>query len=163
MGPPVASYVPTVSSRNGVHSIKMIQKAIDRMAQNSFVLRGWSVTLATGMLAVAVAEEKRRVAFLALLPAFALWGVVAFYRRQERLFRGLHDNVCLAFGSEDVTNFSMDTRNIKDLRSWFKTLFAKVVIGLHGPLLIVILVVALLVHRESLEQLVACIAAAFRR
>src|SRR5262245_15467040 len=146
-----------------VEHLKMIQKAIDRMAQNSFVLRGWSVTLATGMLAVAVAEEKRRFAILALLPALALWGLDAFYLRQERLFRGLHDNVCLAFGSEDVTDFSMDTRNIQNVRSWFKTLFAKVVIGLHGPLFIVILTVALLVHWESLAELVACVAGAFRR
>jgi hypothetical protein len=143
--------------------LKMIQKVIDRMAQNSFLLRGWSVTLATGMLAVAVAEEKRRFAFLALLPALALWGLDAFYLRQERLFRGLHDNVCLAFGSKDATTFSMDTRNIQNVRSWFKTLFAKVVIGLHGPLLVVILTAALLVHRDALSQLITCVAAVFRR
>jgi len=57
----------------------------------------------------------------------------------------------------------MDTRTIENVRSWFKTLFAKVIIGLHGPLLAVILAVALLVNREALSQVVACFAAAVRR
>jgi len=146
-----------------IEHLKMIQKAIDRMAQNSFLLRGWSVTLATGMLAVAVAEEKQRFAFLALFPALALWGLDAFYLRQERLFRVLHDNVCLAFGSASAVTFSMDTRSIENVRSWFKTLFAKVIIGLHGPLLAVIFAVALLVHREVLAQVVACFASVLGR
>jgi hypothetical protein len=81
---------------------------------------------------------------------------------QERLFRGLHDKVCLAFGSEDATTFSMDTRGIANVRSWFKTLFAKVVVGLHGPLLVVIITVALLVNRDLLARLISCLAAIFR-
>ena len=153
-----------------IEHLKMIQRAIERMAQNSFLLRGWSVTLATGLLAVAVAKEKQVFAFLALLPIIALWGLDAFYLRQERLFRGLHDelrqeleNNGSRFGSETEATFSMDTRNVKNVHSWFKTLFAKVVIGLHGPLLVVVIAVALLVNREALAQLATCIAAAFRR
>jgi hypothetical protein len=140
--------------------VKMIQRTIERMAQNSFLLRGWSVTLATGILAIAVAEEKHIFTLLALMPALALWGLDAFYLRQERLFRGLHDEVCAAFGNQGPVSFSMDTRHVTGVHSWFKTLFAKVVVGLHGPLILVILAVGLLIHREGLAALVACIAAA---
>src|SRR5262245_24139507 len=133
--------------------LKMIQKAIDRMAQNSFLLKGWSVTLATGMLAVAVEKDKGAFAILALAPAAALWGLDAFYLRQERLFRGLHTEVCAAFGSADPVTFAMDTGHITGVqRSWFRTLFAKVVIGLHGPLLAVIAAVGLLIHRQALAR-----------
>lgn len=144
--------------------LKMIQKAIERMAQNSFLLKGWSVTLTTGMLAVAVEKNKGAFAILALLPAAALWGLDAFYLRQERLFRGHHDNVCTTFGTSDPVTFSMDTRQVTGVqRSWFRTLFAKVVIGLHLPLIVVILIVAALVHRERLSALTTCIGAAFHR
>ena len=143
--------------------VKMIQRAIDRMAQNSFLLKGWSVTLATGMLAIAIEKDKGAFAVLALLPAAALWGLDAFYLRQERLFRGLHTEVCAAFGSADAVTFAMDTGHITSVeRSWFRTLFAKVVVGLHGPLLAVIATVGLFVHREALARFATCIAIGLR-
>src|SRR2546428_555807 len=54
--------------------LKMVQGAIGRMAQNSFVLKGWSVTLVTAMMALAVSDKNRGYAALALFPALARWG-----------------------------------------------------------------------------------------
>src|SRR5437867_4358278 len=105
--------------------LKMIQGIVSRMAQNSFLLKGWSVTLTVGILAAAASGKETHFAYLALLPALVFWGLDAFYLRQERLFRALHDNVCAAFGKDPVT-FSLDTRVVSEsAMSWWKTLFAK--------------------------------------
>jgi hypothetical protein len=141
----------------------MIQAVIARMAQNSFLLKGWSVTLATGILAAAITAKTLGFGLLALLPAAVFWGLDAFYLRQERLFRALHDDVCAAFGNSPVT-FSMDARSVTSpVASWGRTLFAKTVVGLHGPLVLAILLVVGLVHREIVLNVIACIGAGLRR
>ena len=76
--------------------LELIQGVISRMAGNSFLLKGWSVTLAAALLAVAANEARARFSAVALLPAFAFWGLDAYYLRQERLFRCLFDHVRLA-------------------------------------------------------------------
>lgn len=142
--------------------LKMVQAAIGRMAQNSFLLKGWSVTLTTGILAAAITGKEPGFGLLALLPAVAFWGLDAFYLRQERLFRGLHDDVCAAYGNTPV-DFSMDTATVSSrTTSWYRTLWAKTVVGLHGSLVGVILIVAALVHRAAVLSLLSCFAASFR-
>jgi hypothetical protein len=132
--------------------VKMIQTAIGRMAQNSFVLKGWSVTLATGILAVALGERQQAFAWLGLLPALAFWGLDAFYLRQEQLFRALHDNVCAAFGSASPVTFNMNTSKVTNPpMPWRCLLFSKTIFGLHAPLVAVILAIAvfMLTRRET--------------
>jgi hypothetical protein len=135
--------------------LKMIQTIIGRMAQNSFVLKGWSVTLATGLVAAGAASGKDpRLILLALLPVLVFWGLDAFYLRQERLFRALHDNVCAAFGTDPVT-FSLDTRVIDAaVTSWWRTLFSKTVIWLHAPIVAVVLIVTGTLMREGILRIV---------
>src|SRR5215813_1431418 len=73
--------------------LKMIQTAIARMAQNSFVTKGWSVTLVTGALALTVTEKQHALVFLGIVPVLAFWSLDAFYLLQERRFRVIHDQV----------------------------------------------------------------------
>src|SRR5436309_15095253 len=70
--------------------LKMIQAAIARMAQNSFVTKGWSVTLVTATLALTVTEKQHALVLLSIVPALAFWFLDAFYLRQERLFLVIH-------------------------------------------------------------------------
>ncbi len=100
--------------------VKMIQAVISRMAQNSFVLKGWSVTLGTGILGVAISEKQAVFAWLGFLPALAFWGLDAFYLRQEKLFRALHDDVCAAFGSNAPVTFAMNTATLETPPSWLR-------------------------------------------
>jgi len=129
--------------------IKMIQAVVTRMAQNSFLLKGWSVTLSVGILSAAASAKEASFALLALLPAVVFWGLDAFYLRQERLFRALHDDVCGAFGNDPVT-FSLQTGKVEPtVKSWYKTLFAKTIVWLHAPLIVSILLVAGLIHKAT--------------
>lgn len=137
--------------------LRMIQAIIGRMGQNSFLLKGWSVTLTVGILAAATAGREVGFALLALLPALVFWGLDAFYLRQERLFRALHDDVCASFGKDPVI-FSLDTRKVQaTVTSWWRTLFAKTVLGLHGPLVISIILITGIIQRAAIVRLVTCL------
>ena len=142
--------------------LKMVQGIVARMAQNSFLLKGWSVTLTAGILAAAAAGKDASFSQLALLPALVFWGLDAFYLRQERLFRVLHDDICAAFGKDPVT-FSLDTKRIQPaVVSWWRTLFAKTVVSLHGTLVVAILLVGATIYRAKVGALLSCIAQALR-
>ncbi|MDE0668129.1 MAG: hypothetical protein OXI48_03775, partial [bacterium] len=72
--------------------LAMIQGVINRLAQNSFLLKGWSVLLVSALLAVAAGSSEDWILPVAFLPAVAFWGLDGYYLRQERLFRRLYDH-----------------------------------------------------------------------
>lgn len=69
--------------------IEILQSIITRMAQNSFTIKGWAVTVLTALLAFSGKDADRGFALYALYPALAFWGLDAYYLMQERLFRAL--------------------------------------------------------------------------
>jgi hypothetical protein len=114
--------------------LDLVQGVISRMAGNSFVLRGWAVTLVAGLLAVSAKETQIRFAVIALLPAVAFWGLDAFYLQHERLFRALYDHVRAASEQELQRDpYSLSTRPFRTSRpGWFSTLWTPAILGVHG-------------------------------
>ena len=86
--------------------LKMIQAVINRMAHNSFLLKGWSVILTAALFVLAANDAKPQFILVALFPALMLWGLDGYFLWQERLFRALYDRVRLADSSVD---YSMNT------------------------------------------------------
>ena len=128
--------------------LEMIQAIINRMAANSFQLKGWSVTLLSALLALgAVSGRALFICPLALLPCLAFWALDGFFLRQERLFRALYN----AAARQDETaalTFSMDTRPyLGAVASWRMTCLSRTLFLFHGALLLgVTAVSALLIH-----------------
>lgn len=125
--------------------LEMLQGVINRMAANSFHLKGWSVVLVSAFFALAASGADTRFAFLALFPAIAFWVLDGFFLWQERLFRGLYDHV-RALADADIT-FSMDTSVSKaSVESWFDVTFSRTLSIFHGAVcgavVIVILILA---------------------
>jgi hypothetical protein len=140
---PISESYPAsgIGSGFAAHEIKhldLVQSVISRMAQNSFHLKGWSVTVATATVALAAKESSPGLATLALFPAAAFWGLDAYYLRQERLYRKLYE--AIADPPKTVRPFSMTTEDYAgEVRSWVKTLAAKSVLPLHAAVVLVIL------------------------
>lgn len=86
--------------------LKMLQAVITRMASNSFMVKGWCVTLVSALIALSAKDAKYMV-FVAFLPVLMFWWLDAFFLRQERLFRKLYDGV--RENGKDDSDFSMNT------------------------------------------------------
>ena len=124
--------------------LELIQTVTARMASNSFFLKGWTITIAAGLFALAAKDSNIHFALLALFPALAFWGLDAYYLRQERLFRELYKEVCylLAEPRQNYPLFSLDTSPYqKKVSSWFKTLWSPTVVAVHATVVLVILIV----------------------
>ena len=86
--------------------LEMIQGVINRMANNSFMLKGWAVTLVAGIFALASKDAEKIYFLVAYVPIVAFWGLDAYYLRQERLYRKLYDKVRMMDDNE--IDFSMN-------------------------------------------------------
>lgn len=103
-----------VDKADVIKHLEMIQAIINRMAANSFLLKGWSPTVAAALMAFALDNMNRWLAAMALLPLVGFWALDAYYLRRERLYRRLHDHVRHALLDLDapleVELFCMNTK-----------------------------------------------------
>lgn len=141
-----------------VKHLELIQGAIERLAQNSFALKGWAVTLVAALFALSAKESIHIYFLIALIPALTFWGLDAFYLMQEEKFRKLYDAVRILPVSELENNpFSMDTSPYEHVRfpknmpagprrarSWFGICWSTSIGWLYGSMVFAILLVTTL-------------------
>jgi hypothetical protein len=72
--------------------LKLIQAMISRMAANSFVLKGWSVTLVTGLAALAKADGNDDIAWISLAALFLFAVLDGYYLSIERAYRRFYQD-----------------------------------------------------------------------
>jgi hypothetical protein len=117
-----------------------IQLIIARLSQNSFIIRGWSVTLVSIIFAIVSTQraDNRGYALLALPPALIFWALDAYYLRRERSFRRLYAAVGqeMRAGLIEQRLFDMDTGEFETaVPSFFRTLLAGHVVAIPAMLI----------------------------
>ena len=126
-----------------IKHLEFIQSNITRMAANSFLLKGWNVTITAGLFALAAKDANTAYVVIALFTGLSFWGLDAYYLRQERLFRRLYDEVRKGFNNQStlIEVFSLSTVPYQSqVAGWFRTLWTPSIIGVHG--LTVLLIIA---------------------
>lgn len=123
-----------------IRYIEAIQQVITRMANNSFLIKGWTITLVAAIFAVAAQSDFWGIVWIALLPTFAFWFLDTYYLRQERLFRLLHS---AAISQSPPPLFSMSTAPFSSKETYRGVAFSHTVWPLHTMLLVSIFVVGL--------------------
>lgn len=121
--------------------LEMIQGIINRMAHCSFLLKGWSVILVSGLFALAAKETNPLFVNLAYLPAIAFWILDGYYLHQERLYRKLYERVREL--DPNAIDFEMNAARFEgaDGATWPQSIMAKTMLLFHGILVLTIIVV----------------------
>ena len=136
--------------QNKLKHLEIIQGVINRLATNSFQLKGWGVVLVAAVLALLAREARVVFALVALVPAIVFWGLDGFFLWQERLYRALYDDVR---GKLEVdVDFSMDTSQFKnDSRTWWRATWSSTLTWFYGILILMIIgiMIALAVTQEG--------------
>jgi hypothetical protein len=70
--------------------LEMIQAVVSRLSSNSFAYKGWTVTVAAGLIAFLVGKESRLLP-AGLYPIIAFWFLDSHSLSLERAFRRLYD------------------------------------------------------------------------
>lgn len=121
--------------------LELIQNVINRLAANSFLLKGWTVTIVSALFVLAQKDSDDAYILVTVLPNIAFWLLDGFFLRQERLFRKLYDHIrgC----SEDQIDFSMDTSPFQaSVSNWFVTVMSKTLVLFYGSIFAAVLVAA---------------------
>ena len=124
--------------------LEFIQSAINRMANNSFLLKGWAVTLVGALFALTFKEMDKTYLVVSLIVMIFMWLLDCFYLRQERAYIGLYDQVRKA---NIETDFSMNAKLHRDQVHWYSCAFSFTLAAFYGGLLLAHVLIFTLIPR----------------
>jgi hypothetical protein len=110
-----------VGFENKLKHLEFIQAIVNRMSVNSFLLKGWSVTLVAALFALAAKDTRKEYVIVAYFPVLMFWVIDAYFLSQERLFRDLYDDVRTR--EADRVDFSMNTAPFRRWRNGWAACF----------------------------------------
>ena len=125
--------------------LEFIQAVINRMAGNSFLLKGWAITLVAALFALSAKDTNQSYIFIAYFPVIIFWILDGYFLSQERLFRDLYNHVRKL--DEKEIDFSMDTSEYKKEKknSWLYSIFSVTLRFFYISLVVVMLLVLYLI------------------
>lgn len=113
--------------------LDFIQAAISRMATNSFLFKGWAITIAAGLSAFAAVNTKSALLAIALISTVMFWALDGYYLWLERGFVELHKLV--AAKDEASIDFSMTVDKQRAFRRWLRTCVRYHLVFFYGSII----------------------------
>lgn len=116
--------------------IEIVQDIIKRMAHNSFLIKGWAITLV--VVALLLKGTKYQV-LIAFIPLLVFWFLDAYFLWQERMYRKLYDWVISNRLKTEEHLFDMNAYRFKDeVQSKFRIMFSITLGWFYGSIAVLI-------------------------
>jgi uncharacterized membrane protein len=117
--------------------LEFIQATINRMASNSFLLKGWAVTVAGALLALSFKEIDHRYLLVAVFVISLFWLLDSYYLSRERVFIRLYDDV----RKKSEVDFAMDATRFARRADWLRAAVSRTLLMFYGGLAAVLLLI----------------------
>ncbi len=103
--------------------LEFIQNVITRMNTNSFMIKGWAVTLVAALFALSDKTHQHHLYLIAFIPVPLFWLLDGFFLATEKRFRELYKKV----SSLEESNIDFDMNPYSDLGNakWWKLNLSK--------------------------------------
>lgn len=125
--------------------LEFIQLVITRMSVNSFLLKGWSVTLVAALFAFAAKDSNIEYVLITYVSTPIFWLLDGYYLSLERQYRGLYNIV--KNKNEDEINFDMNAKPFdKGKNRWLNCVFSIPVLLFYGALSAITLIVMFVIN-----------------
>jgi hypothetical protein len=122
-----------------IEEVKVVQDIIKRMAGNSFNIKAWTITLVLVVLVFRTKERENLNIMIAYLPLFCFWFLDAYYLRQERLFRKVHDWIIKYRLDNDDNVFNVNSMRFdKDVHHIIRIMFSISIWPFYGAIFLVL-------------------------
>lgn len=133
---------------NRIKHLEMIQAVVARLGNDSFVVKGWAITVAGAFFGIALSKNDARVAFAGIIPTFGFYALDVYFLQAERLFRVLFDQVRLEdphvepffMGATSATFRKRMTTEGKDV-SWQATTWRPTLLGFYAAVALAAVVI----------------------
>ncbi len=133
---------PTLSDQQVKH-LEFIQSVISRLSTDSFLMKGWAVTVAGAILGFAADHKNWGVALVGLVPVAAFWFLDVYFVRKERQFRTLYDEVRVS--RAEIPLFSMNVALVENKKrhAWWQAASSVTLLPFYVFLMVVGVVIAI--------------------
>jgi hypothetical protein len=127
--------------------LEFIQNVITRMNTNSFLIKGWTITLVSALFALAANDSNIKFVLITYVVIPVFWIVDGFFIAVERRYRYLYADA--AKKAEQEIDFNMDTsaynkkEGNRDGR-WTSGIFSKTLIPFYGISIVTTLIIMFL-------------------
>jgi len=133
-----------------IKHLEMIQGVINRLGHDSFLIKGWSMTvIVAAMVLIARYDTQNPCIFLALIfPIMGFWILDGYFLWQERLFRQVYNEV----RRQPDTDFEMNVmkHRHKQKCSWPSAIFSITLVILYVIEIVFILLAFAITKMEAL-------------
>lgn len=121
---------PKFSNEDKIKYLEFLQNIINRMASNSFLIKGWSISLISALLVLSSKDNNPIYIFSVFIPLFGFFLLDGYFLYKERQFRSLYNKVVEDYNKPDlkVYEIKIDKIKIKDLK---KILLSESIYGFH--------------------------------
>jgi hypothetical protein len=125
--------------------LEFIQLVITRMNVNSFLLKGWSVTLVAALFAFATKDSDISYVIITYISTPIFWLLDAYYLSLERQYRGLYNSV--KNKEEKNIDFDMNAKPFdKGKDSWLSSIFSVTLLFFYGGLTAITLIIMYVIN-----------------
>lgn len=122
-----------------IKHLELIQGIINRMTLNSFMIKGWCITLVSAIFVLADKSANIKIIIIAYISTIVFWILDSYFLYQERLFRSLYDDI----RQKDETDFSMDVKKyIGEGDGWEESFYSPTLKFFYGSLIIISFIIA---------------------
>ena len=128
--------------------IEIIQDIIKRMAFNSFIIKGWAITLVVATLLLK-GTEKYQV-WIAFIPLIVFWFLDAYFLWQERMYRKLYEWVINNRLKTEEYLFDMNAYRFKDkVQSRVRIMFSITLGWFYGSIAVLVIIYTLILFTKG--------------
>jgi hypothetical protein len=124
--------------------IDLIQGIINRMSQNSFLLKGWSITIIVAVLALTkdtiITKDITYFSLILLIPLLVFWFLDAFFLHKERCYIKLYDWVIENRLKTEDFQYNLNYKRFeKEIGSVGKIMLSSTLITFYGITALILL------------------------
>ncbi|MBL7829926.1 MAG: hypothetical protein JNK41_02785 [Saprospiraceae bacterium] len=128
-----------------IKHLEFLQNVITRMNSNSFLIKGWTITLVSALFALASKDSNVNYVLVSYIAIPVFWVLDGFYISQERQYRDLYAEVAAKLETE--IDFNMNASGYcKGDRTWIAGVFSQTLIQFYGISIATTLIVMFLIN-----------------
>lgn len=122
-----------------IRNLEMIQEIINRMANNSFLIKGWSITIAGVLFSLNIESLCESIYFLICFLIVLFWLLDAYYLQLERQYRNLYN--CCRKDEIEIFDLQLQKKSKREKTFYYQCLLSKTEVGFYLILIFLLLFV----------------------
>jgi hypothetical protein len=135
-----------------IKHLEFIQNVITRMNTNSFLIKGWTITLVSALFALAAKDANLNFVLVSYVVIPVFWILDGFFIATERRYRYLYEDITKK--DENDIDFDMNASkyNKKDVKThrdgrWSAGILSKTLYHFYGISIVTTLIIMFLISK----------------